>query len=580
MDAESLVTALVRLQLAASAAILVVLLLRPLALRWCGAGTAYWLWIVVPLAAMAVLLPAREQVVINPTAPDIPILQQDIEPDLVVRVKREYADTPPAVQPGIPDDGLRSGLLITLWLLGAGVFLIRSIVNTRRLASSPSIGPALVGVLRPRLVLPHDFEARFNAEERTLILAHEEMHRVSRHTLVNALVEVARCASWFNPLAHLAAWRFRADQELACDTAVIAIHPEARHTYAEALLKTQVAGAYLPMGCVWTSGTAGRLAERITRLSEQLPGRRRRFVGAASIVGIGIATGYAAWAQQPAQVITVQPPNPHGAAAVSTDVPAPEAREAVRAAIPPAASLGRPPSAPVPVRAPLDASSTAADGKPEAPDANFGTRTLTVIDGIPVVSSSNPTDTIDLSVIPSNLVQRMNEVTGGSSATYGSDAMRGVVNLALSNLVNSPAAEFASESVDEEWSSRKRNEIIESMTLLEGVVSTAQIDCRSSSCRVELKWPKPATEESEDQRRQRENRIAMWAQEVSKRSGFLRGDTGWVASQSSSLSYFTMKPISSRPWAEIPRELSPEAAESFTQTLPDSGEQLRQPPAK
>ncbi len=65
MDAESLVTALVRLQLAASAAILVVLLLRPLALRWCGAGTAYWLWLVVPLAAMAVLLPAREQVVIN-----------------------------------------------------------------------------------------------------------------------------------------------------------------------------------------------------------------------------------------------------------------------------------------------------------------------------------------------------------------------------------------------------------------------------------------------------------------------------------------------------------------------------------
>ncbi len=355
MDAESLVTALVRLQLAASAAILVVLLLRLLALRWCGAGTAYWLWLVVPLAAMAVLLPAREQVVINPTALDIPILQQHIEPDLDVGVTREHAATPPAVQPGIPDDRLRSGLLITLWLLGAGAFLIRSIVNTRRLASSLSTGPALVGVLRPRLVLPHDFEARFSAEERALILAHEEVHRVSRHTLVNALVEVARCASWFNPLAHLAAWRFRADQELACDTAVIAAHPEARHTYAEALLKAQVTGVYLPMGCVWTSGTAGRLAERIARLSEQVPGRRRRFVGAASIVGTGIAASYAAWAQQPARIITVQQPNPESAAVV--------------------ADASRPSTSQVPVppptaKAPQGALSTAVETEPGTPAIN------------------------------------------------------------------------------------------------------------------------------------------------------------------------------------------------------------------
>jgi beta-lactamase regulating signal transducer with metallopeptidase domain len=316
MDAESLVTALVRFQLVASAAILAVLLLRPLALRWSGAGTTYWLWLVVPLAAMAVFLPAREQVVTIPTAPDIPVLQQQIEPDPIIGVTREHAATSPAVQPGVPDDRSGSGLLIALWLLGAGAFLIRSTVNTRRLASSPSTGPALVGVLRPRLVLPQDFQARFNAEERMLILAHEEMHRVSRHTMVNALVEVVRCASWFNPLVHLAAGRFRADQELACDTAVMAAHPQARRTYAEALLKAQVAGVYLPMGCVWTSGTAGRLAERIARLSEQLPGRRRRFVGAAAIVGISIGASYATWAQQPAKVITVQQPNPESAAAV------------------------------------------------------------------------------------------------------------------------------------------------------------------------------------------------------------------------------------------------------------------------
>jgi beta-lactamase regulating signal transducer with metallopeptidase domain len=331
MDAESLVTALVRVQLAASAAILVVLVLRPLALRWCGAGTAYLLWLVVPLAAMAVLLPAREQVVMIPAAPNIPILQQNMEPDPIVGFTQEHAATAPVVQPGTPDNRSRSELLITLWLLGAGMFLVRSIVNTRRLASSPFIGPALIGVLRPRLVLPPDFETRFSAEERALILAHEERHRASRHTLVNALVEVLRCAGWFNPLLHWAAMRFRADQELACDTAVIAAYPGARRTYAEALLKAQGAGMYLPMGCVWNSGTACRLGERIARLSEQLPGRRRRFAGAASIVGIGIAASYAAWAQQPARAITVQQPKPENAAVVATEAPAIKASESVSA---------------------------------------------------------------------------------------------------------------------------------------------------------------------------------------------------------------------------------------------------------
>src|SRR5690606_32010864 len=84
-------------------------------------------------------------------------------------------------------------VLFAIWLLGGGALLVRSIVSTRRLAADPSVGPALVGVLRPRLVLPADFVTRFDAEERALILAHEDMHRVSGHTLVNALVEVTRC---------------------------------------------------------------------------------------------------------------------------------------------------------------------------------------------------------------------------------------------------------------------------------------------------------------------------------------------------------------------------------------------------
>jgi outer membrane receptor protein involved in Fe transport len=66
-------------------------------------------------------------------------------------------------------------------------------------------------------------------------------------------------------------------------------------------------------------------------------------------------------------------------------------------------------------------------------DPMFGTRTLTLIDGRRVVSTSNQADVIDLNIIPSNLLQRMDVVTGGASATYGSGAMAGVVNLVLNN---------------------------------------------------------------------------------------------------------------------------------------------------
>jgi outer membrane receptor protein involved in Fe transport len=66
-------------------------------------------------------------------------------------------------------------------------------------------------------------------------------------------------------------------------------------------------------------------------------------------------------------------------------------------------------------------------------DPAFGSRTLTMIDGRRVVSSSNQADVVDMNSIPSNLVQRMDVVTGGASATYGSGAMAGVVNVVLNN---------------------------------------------------------------------------------------------------------------------------------------------------
>jgi beta-lactamase regulating signal transducer with metallopeptidase domain len=258
--------------------------------------------LIVPIVSAASFVPAREQIVLIEPYASVVVAEEPVTPavDSLPSRAGELIPVVPAstALPPLTD------LLVALWVLGATALLIRSIVSTRRVAIDPSAGPALIGVLRPKLVLPVDFETRFDAEERALILVHEDIHRASGHTVVNALVELARCISWFNPLAHVAANRFRTDQELACDAAVIAARPTARRAYARALLKTQISPAFLPLGCTWTSRSGKRLGQRIALLGRPSLSRGRAIAGAVSVAIFGAALGYAAWAQQPDRVVT------------------------------------------------------------------------------------------------------------------------------------------------------------------------------------------------------------------------------------------------------------------------------------
>jgi len=55
-------------------------------------------------------------------------------------------------------------------------------------------------------------------------------------------------------------------------------------------------------------------------------------------------------------------------------------------------------------------------------------RTLVLIDGRRVVAGVPGTAQVDLSMIPSSFIERVDVLTGGASAVYGSDAVAGVVN--------------------------------------------------------------------------------------------------------------------------------------------------------
>jgi iron complex outermembrane receptor protein len=58
------------------------------------------------------------------------------------------------------------------------------------------------------------------------------------------------------------------------------------------------------------------------------------------------------------------------------------------------------------------------------------TRTLTLLDGRRVVSAGL-NSAVDINLLPTNLVSRVDVVTGGASAAYGSDAVAGVTNFVL-----------------------------------------------------------------------------------------------------------------------------------------------------
>ena len=69
-------------------------------------------------------------------------------------------------------------------------------------------------------------------------------------------------------------------------------------------------------------------------------------------------------------------------------------------------------------------------------------RTLILFDGQRVVSSNILSGGVDLTTIPTELVQRVDVVTGGASAAYGSDAVGGVVNLILNKSFTGLKANF------------------------------------------------------------------------------------------------------------------------------------------
>lgn len=321
--ASELLPFLLKANLVLAAAVLLVLILRRPVRTLFGAHSAYALWLIVPLSILALLIPARTVIV----------PQQSVRAEPVNRVPLEPVAERPAATVFTQAETLNlplAEIALGLWGLVALAALIIQAERQRRFVRSlgglkavdgllwsdrPGVGPAVIGALAPRVVLPADFAQRFTPQEQTLILAHEHNHLIAGDAKINAVVTGLQCLFWFNPLIHLGAAALRVDQEIACDAAVIARHPQTRRAYGEAMLKTQLAACAPPLGCHWPASANQQLKERFTMLSRHHTSRGRHLAGAAAVTILSLSAGVAAWAAQPAQVVQQTPQTANRAAA-------------------------------------------------------------------------------------------------------------------------------------------------------------------------------------------------------------------------------------------------------------------------
>ncbi|MBO9748365.1 TonB family protein [Xanthomonas phaseoli pv. dieffenbachiae] len=270
----------------------------PLLLRvlraWLGATAAYAIWAAVPLAVLAAAIPGPPIAAALSKMPAMVAMPLNLQ-------SSEHA---------------WAGQLLAVWLTGGVAMAValwwRQHRFMRRLgvlhaldgelwAATRDVGlPVSVGLWRPRIVLPMDFDTRYSAAERTLILAHERLHLRRSDLYANLLAALLLCIGWCNPLMHLA-WRaFRLDQELACDAQVLTRYPGKRRSYATAMLKTHCGAGWTPTACRWNAPHA--LTQRVAALLKpavEMPRARRNL---RVVVAMAVMVSGACWAFQPARL--------------------------------------------------------------------------------------------------------------------------------------------------------------------------------------------------------------------------------------------------------------------------------------
>lgn len=157
-------------------------------------------------------------------------------------------------------EGRAASISLTFWLIGAAAMTTRLVARLRTERGVAVTGPAVSGLLRPRLVLPREIDRMLTPEELHAVVLHELTHARRRDNLIRLLYEIALCAVWFHPLLWLVGRRMALYRELSCDESVTA------RTDGRALISALAKLAAPEHVCFLHATASARLSERLKLL--------------------------------------------------------------------------------------------------------------------------------------------------------------------------------------------------------------------------------------------------------------------------------------------------------------------------
>jgi len=154
--------------------------------------------------------------------------------------------------------------------------------------------PALLGCIRPKLLVPRGMLRSLSVEELRHIFLHELAHVKRGDIWTSWMMNLLTAVHWFNPLIWIARRCFIADREAACDAhALAALDAPGQRAYGHTVLDLmQRFGATR-----WAPGIAGisennsNLKRRILMIKHfRTPSRLATWVGAGLCMAVGMTT--------------------------------------------------------------------------------------------------------------------------------------------------------------------------------------------------------------------------------------------------------------------------------------------------
>jgi beta-lactamase regulating signal transducer with metallopeptidase domain len=151
--------------------------------------------------------------------------------------------------------------------------------------------PMVWGLGRAQLLWPARLLEGLPAVGQRAVLAHELAHLKRRDHWVGWLQLAAECLWWWYPLFWYVRGQLRREAELACDAWVVALLPEARRVYAEALLEVARVGSgvAVPVPALGVVGRRQDFARRLTMIMRECVPCRVSACGVLAVVVLALA---------------------------------------------------------------------------------------------------------------------------------------------------------------------------------------------------------------------------------------------------------------------------------------------------